>query len=87
MSHNKGLNYKSSYLEEQIELNKSRLNNIQSIPLTEGYEKVNTPEYQDALTFFEEELEANEEELDFLQEDKYLRDFFSKIVDDRDSEA
>lgn len=67
-----------SSLEEQIELNKSILDNIQSMPLTEGYEIVNTPEYQDALTFFDDELESAEDELDFLQEDKFLRDFFNE---------
>lgn len=67
-----------SSLEEQIELNKSILDNIQSMPLTEGYEIVNTPEYQDALTFFDGELESAEDELDFLQEDKFLRDFFNE---------
>lgn len=67
-----------SSLEEQIELNKSILDNIQSMPLTEGYEIVNTPEFQDALTFFDDELESAEDELDFLQEDKFLRDFFNE---------
>ena len=59
MLHDKELNAKYSDLEGQIELNKSILDNIQSAPLTEGYEIVNTPEYQDALTFFDDELESD----------------------------
>lgn len=78
MVHDKELNAKCSDLEGQIELNKSILNNIQSAPLTEGYEIVNNPEYQDALTFFDDELESAEDELDFHQEDKFLRDFFNE---------
>ena len=77
MVHDKELNAKYSDLEGQIELNKSILDNIQSAPLTEGYEMVNTSEYQDALTFFDDELESAEKELDFLEEDKYLKDFFN----------
>ena len=78
MLRDKELNAKYSDLEEQIELNKSILDNIQSVPLTEGYEIVNTPEYQDALTFFDDDLESAEDELDFLQEDKFLQAFFGK---------
>ena len=78
MVHDKELNAKCSDLEGQIELNKSILDNIQSAPLTEGYEIVNTPEYQDALTFFDDELESAGDELDFLQEDKFLQAFFGK---------
>ena len=78
MVHDKELNAKCSDLEGQIELNKSILDNIQSAPLTERYEIVNTPEYQDALTFFDDELESVEDELDFLQEDKFLQAFFGK---------
>lgn len=78
MTHKTDKYYELSSLEEQIELNKSILDNIQSMPLTEGYEIVNTPEYQDALTFFDDELESAEDELDFLQEDKFLRDFFNE---------
>lgn len=78
MTHKTDKYYELSSLEEQIELNKSILDNIQSMPLTEGYEIVNTPEYQDALTFFNDELESAEDELDFLQEDKFLRDFFNE---------
>ncbi len=77
MEHDKKLKARYSDLEEQIDLNKSILDNLQSIPLTEGYEIVNTPEYQDALPFFEDELESLEEELDFWEEDKILRDFFN----------
>ena len=77
MVHDKELNAKYSDLEGQIELNKSILDNIQSAPLTEGYEIVNTPEYQDALTFFDDEIEVNEDGLDFLEDDKFLKDFFS----------
>lgn len=65
-------------LEDKIELNKSRLENLPSMPLTEGYDILNTPEYQDALNFFQEELEAAEEDLEFWDDDKYLRDFFSE---------
>ena len=72
MLHDKELNAKYSDLEGQIELNKSILNNIQSTPLTEGYEIVNTPEYQDALTFFDDELESAEDELDFSKKISFL---------------
>ena len=78
MVQDKELNAKCSDLEGQIELNKSILDNIQSAPLTEGYEIVDTPECQDALTFFDDELESVEDEIDFLQEDKFLQAFFGK---------
>lgn len=78
MKHNQEEYNEHSSLEEKIELNKSRLENLQSMPLTEGYDILNTTEYQDALTFFDDELESAEDELDFLQEDKFLRDFFNE---------
>lgn len=78
MKHNQEEYNEHSSLEEKIELNKSRLENLQSMPLTEGYDILNTTEYQDALTFFQEELETAEEDLDFWDDDKYLRDFFSE---------
>ena len=78
MKHNQEEYNEHSSLEEKIELNKSRLENLQSMPLTEGYDILNTTEYQDALTFFQEELETSEEYLDFWDDDKYLRDFFSE---------
>lgn len=78
MKHNQEEYNEHSSLEEKIELNKSRLENLQTMPLTEGYDILNTTEYQDALTFFQEELETAEEDLDFWDDDKYLRDFFSE---------
>ena len=78
MKHNQEEYNEHSSLEEKIELNKSRFENLQSMPLTEGYDILNTTEYQDALTFFQEELETAEEDLDFWDDDKYLRDFFSE---------
>ncbi len=77
MEHDKELNTRYSDLEGLIDLNKSILDNLQSIPLTEGYQILITPQFQDALTFFEDELESLVEELDFWEEDKILRDFFN----------
>lgn len=71
-------------LEKKIQLNRSRLNNLLSMPLTEGYHVANTPEYQDSLTFFEEEIESAEDELGFLHEDKFLEEYF-KIRDTKQS--
>lgn len=67
----------SSELHDDLELYRSRLNNLQSEPLTEGYGMTRTPEYQDSITFFEDEIDAIEEELEFLEDDKFLNDFFN----------
>ena len=48
--------------------------------LTEGYEIVNTPESQDALTFFQEEQDTAEEELEFLKEIDFFKLSLERIA-------
>lgn len=65
----------TSELWDELELNISRLNNLQSEPLTEGYGITRNPEYQDAFTYLEDEIDAIENELDSL-DDPFVEDFF-----------
>lgn len=66
-----------SELKEELDLYNSRLSNLRSKLLTEGYELTRTPDYQDSLTLYENEIEAIESELDSLEDDKFLSDFFN----------
>ena len=64
-------------LDEALNLNKSRLDELQNQMLTAGYDIANTPSYQDNLTYFEDEIEALEDEINFFKEDKFLDEFFN----------
>lgn len=64
-------------LGEELNLNKSRLDELQNQMLTEGYDIANTPSYQDNLTYFEDEIEAIEDEINLFEEDKFFDDFFN----------
>lgn len=64
-------------IKDDIELNESRLNNIYSTPLTEGgmdFLRDNI----DSIIFSEDEIAADLDELDFLDDDDEaeLKDFF-----------
>ncbi len=64
-------------LDEELNLNKSRLDLLQNQMLTEGYDVANTTSYQDNLAYFEDEIEAIEDEINFFEEDKFLDEFFN----------
>lgn len=67
----------TSELKEELDLYNSRLSNLQSKLLTDGYELTRSSDYQDALTFYENEIDAIESELDSLEDDKFLSGFFN----------
>lgn len=71
----------SPELGEELVLNISRLNNIQSEPLTEEYGITRSADYQDALAYIEDEIDAIENELDTL-DDPFLENFFSNGIDE-----
>ena len=64
-------------LQEKLDLFNSYLDDILSSPLTKGYNVTRTSDYINALTYFEENMDAIEKELEEFDDDKYLDEFFN----------